>query len=662
MLIALRKHTKVVFWIIIILIVPAFVVFYVPRAFRATGHDAKYGSLFGKTVTMRGFYGARDAEYRALTDFIIALRGLDYRKPQYDFMRARRDVYLAQIAKGFRREMVSLEQIRERLRQQYTDRETGEYDEAAYKRHLREIGMTDEAYVAEVRDNVKVEYQRVRPVLMGEDESGWQAQRAVTWMRLMLAHEAERLGIPVTDEEVLDYLALICPGENGAIDEELYAQRLRDARQARASYEREIRTTIRIAKLQRMILDSVKAPGQEVTERFNEEYRTYKLAYHLEPCEPLMEPAALREDEVLAFYVKNRGWNEELKVKPRVAVLYVLVETKAFESKVQVEDKQVRDYHEAHREAFTDADGVPLPYEMCEKQVRATVVEHEAEKLARAEASRLFLVHSPVRLIQEATRRGYRVHHTPLFGQEGEIDGVITDDEESFREIAFALEPGQVSTRAVKVKQGWCVLSPTRVAPAPQGVKHRPFSEVADAARTEAARDRARDLAREVSEGLFERIEQLMSDEQIGFLDACDRLGLDVTESGFLGKDDKEIPGIEEAQGLIVRGSYPEEEVEYLLTKTKTPAKLFYVLDVEEGTLFFNVLERRDPDPNLRAKEEPKFADEVVLRSLQGVAYEEWLRAVYLRAGIVDLAEEQRQAQEQRQQQQERTGGGGLGR
>ena len=50
------------------------------------------------------------------------------------------------------------------------------------------------------------------------------------------------------------------------------------------------------------------------------------------------------------------------------------------------------------------------------------------------------------------------------------------------------------------------------------------------------------------------------------------------------------------------------------------------------------------------------------MRSLQGIAYEEWLRAVYLRAGIVDLAEEQRRAQQQQQEQQERTGGGGLGK
>jgi hypothetical protein len=659
MLVAMRKHTKVVFWIIIILLVPAFAVFYVPRVFRATGHDVKYGSIYGKTISVRHFYEARDAEYRALSDFYFALVALAYRKPQYDFLRARRDVYLAQLAaiEGFRGEMLTLDEAREQIKRRFTDRQTGEYDEAAYKKRLREVGMTDEEYVAEVRDNMKIERYQVLPALMGQDEWGQRRQRDMTWMRLMLSHEAERLGIPVTDEEVLDYLTLICPGENGTIDEERYAERLRDVHKARASYEQEIRTTIRIAKLQRMVLDSVKAPEPTVTERFNEQYRTFKLAYHLEPYGPLMEPAALRDDEVLAFYVRNRGWNEELQIEPRVAVLYVLVETKAFEPEAQVEDKQVRDYYEAHRQAFTDADGVALPYEMCEKQVRATVVKQEAEKLARGEASRVFLVNSPVRLIQEAAKRGYPVHSTPLFGKEGRMDDVIADDEEDFRDAAFALQPGEVSAHAVKVKQGWCVLSATRVTPAPQGVKHRPFSEVAAVARTEAARERARDLAREVSDGLFERVEKLMSDEQIGFLDACDRLDIGVTQTGFLGKEAKEVPGLEEAHGLLTRAALPEDRIEYLLTASDRPAKIFYVLDVEEGALFFNVLERRDPDASVRAQKEPEFAKDVVRRSLQGVAYDEWQRALLAVAKIRDLAEEQRQAAQQRQQ----TAGGGLG-
>lgn len=676
MLIAMRKHTKAIFWIILILIIPAFVVLYLPRQFRRPGRSLRYGSMFGKTVKLKDFGRARDAELRALSDFFRALGTMDYRKPQYDFLRVRRDLALMSFAAYEERlrqreamlalytgraprpvDLVPLERARELLKQGFTDRETNEYNEAAYRERLRKVGMTDEEYVAEYRDNLSV-FDQVLPVLRGEGERGWDLQRLATWQRLVLAHEADRLGIPVSDEEVVNYLYLICPGEDGTIDEERYAARLRWAGQPRAAYEREIRATIRIAKLQWMILGSVKAPEQDVTDRFTKRYTTFKLAYHLEPYEPLMEPEALRDDEVLAFYVKNRGdpfYADGFRIAPRVAVMYVLVEAKAFDSKVEVPDDELRAYYETHRDAFADADGVPLPYEMCAKAVRAAVVEahypREAEKLARAEASRLFSVSSPVRLIQEAAKRGYEVQHTPLFGEEGEIDGLIGEDEELFRDTALGLEAGEVS-RLVAVKQGWCVLSPTQVVP-DASARQRPRDEVLRVARIEAARDRASKLAREVAIGLFEQVKELMDEEGIGFLEACGRLGLEVTETGFLGRDDEELPGLENGRDLIGRASMGER-VDELIAEGLVNTRDAYVRDlVDEGTVFFSVLETRAPDASVQAKKGPGFAGEVVLRSLQSEAYGEWLQALVAKAAIVDEQEEQRQAEQERLRTQE---------
>jgi len=660
MLIAMRKHTKVIFWIIIILIVPAFVVFYVPSVLRSGGGRARYGTMFGEKVTEREFFLAQTAERMALSNFDRALRTMKYREPGYDFLQVRRELALASIGHDEeilkqRQELlalytgrspepidlVSLERAREILTAEFTDPETGNYDEAAYTAHLRKLGMTDEEYLAEFRDNLKILQFAVWPILWEESERGYQSRRQATWGRLLLAREAKRLDIPVSDDEILNYLYLIFPGEDGRIDEELYRHLLRRREMDRAEFEREVGTTIRIAKLQRMILESVKAPAEAVRAEFDERYKTEKLAYLFEPYEPLMEPQALRDDEVLDFYVNHRTI-EAFQIKPRVAVTYVLVETKDFYAEVDVPDEELKTYYEAHADAFAGQDGAPRPYEACADEVRAAVVEAEhrveAEKLARAKAVRLFSVGSPVRLIQMAARRGYEVRETPLFGEEGAIDEVIAEDEEDFRNAAFGLDPGEVSG-LIKVEQGWCVLSPTQVVPDPKGTQHRPFDEVKDVARTEAARARARELTHELSVSLFERTEALMDEEGVGFTEACSRLGLDVAETGFLASDDEEVPGLEDGQGLIFRAFVADKWVKDEIIKPKDA----YVIGLEKGIVLFHVLETRLPDEAMWAEKGPAFRKDF-LRLSRNAGYQEWVQQLFFKAAIKDDYDDRRRA------------------
>jgi hypothetical protein len=648
MLGAFRKHTKVFFWIIILLLVPSLgVLYWVPRALERTGPGSKYGEMFGRTVTMDEFREALSAELDALGDFGRALETMAYRKPQYDFLRARRDVLLALAGQS---QVLSSEQAREALRQYFTDPETDQYDAAAYQRRLRETGLSDEAYLADFADDLKLRYGFVYPALRPEDEQGLQRQRLVMWQRLVLAYEAQRLGIPVSDDEVLNYLTLICPGEGGTVDQEAYSERLRERGMNRAEFERMLRTTIRIAKLQRMILGSVKVPQAQVKAFFDQRYQTYKLAYHFEPAESLMQPEALRDDEVLAFYVGHRTL-EAFQIKPEVAVMYVLVEAKAFYPQVNVPDTELQAYYEAHQQEFAAEDGTTPPYAECAEPVRAAVraavvkANHarEADRLARTEASRLFQVTSPVLLIQEAAKHGYEVHQTPLFGQEGPIDGIIGEDEKTFRNTAFGLKLGTVS-RLIKVAQGWCVLEPTQKVPDIRRTK--PFSEVVELARTEAARAQARWLAYQVSLDLFDRVEKTKKDEGIGFVQACSRLGIDVTETDPLGMDDEEVPGLGDRGELVYQAAMAERS----LADGHSPAEV-YVVSLEKGTAFFNVLETLPPGARVWAEKGPQFTDQV-LRSLRAEAYGEWFEELWTKAEIRDFNEQSRRAAQAAQQGQ----------
>lgn len=669
MLVAMRKHTKMIFWIIIALIVPAFLLFYVPQQFARQGPRATYGTMFGKAVTVDDFGDAYRAEHRAVSDFLSAIMRMEHRKPENEFLRIRREVILSalanyeaisrwlqekkapdelQVPQQF--ELVPLEQVREAIKQEYTDPETGLYDEAGYHKRLRELGMTDEQYVVERRDNHKVAFFLSNQPL-----------DRLAWQRLVLSHEAKRLGIPVSDAEVLTYLRVVSRGESGAIDQERYEARLRAVGKPRSEYEDEVRTTIRITKLQRMVLDSVKAPEQEVTERFDERYGQFKLAYHLERAEPLMEPAALRDDEVIAFYAWNRGnpqLADDFLFEPKVAVMYVLVGTEQFRSQVEVTDAELKEYYEAHKAEFVADDGTLLPFGMCTKEVRVAVVEREAAKLARSTAARQFLVSSPARLIQQAAKYGYELHRTPLFGKEGPIDELIGEDEETFRTAALGEYPDMIRTRPapgevigpVKVKQGWCIIAPTQVVP-DSDRRLRPHYEVMGVARAAAARAKAHVLARELARSLYDEVRKTMATDGLSFLDACAQLEIGVTETGFLTADD-EIPGLEGSQDLV-RWAALGDRLEDSVTGMQRRPRDIYVRPLEEGTVFFDVVATRPPDAAERAARLPEFAHDKVLLVLRAQAYSEWLDALYGQAAIVDLAAQQRQLEAQRQQQEQ---------
>ena len=113
------------------------------------------------------FAEAYRAEARAVSDFQSAIMRMEHRKPENEFLRVGREVILAALANAEasyqwqqekwapftgqpprERDLVPFEDVREVISKEFTNPETGLYDEAEYRERLRELGMTDEEYVA----------------------------------------------------------------------------------------------------------------------------------------------------------------------------------------------------------------------------------------------------------------------------------------------------------------------------------------------------------------------------------------------------------------------------------------------------------------------------------------------------------------------------------
>ncbi|MBN1917354.1 MAG: SurA N-terminal domain-containing protein [Verrucomicrobia bacterium] len=668
MLVAMRKHTKVVFWIIIILIVPAFVVFYVPQYFQHREQQQHYGSMFGRTVTTDQFGDAYWAEWYLMNELLRALPGMDYRRPQNRVLATVRESLLAEFGAGFdpATDWQERSMSRQVLERTFTDRATGRYDKDAYDRRRRELGMTDEEYLHALKDDYWLR-TRLPGVLEPDDRNPSEFMRLRTWRRLVLAHEAERLRIPVDDQDVINYLYFLYPGDDGRLDEDHYQAVLRQMRRKRTDYEDELRTNIRITMLLRTVLDSAKIPPGEADEAFNDVFRRFKLAYSLEPTEPYADPKALRDDEVLAWYAQNRKTAEGLRIAPRRAALYVLVEGKDFEAEVEVEEPDLKDYYEAHQTEFADASGTVPPYEACRDAVCAAVVQRKALALAADKATDLFtVVRSSERLIEAVEQinaapgaaHQYVLRTTPLFGVEGPIDETIGEDEEDFRQAAFSLDLGEVSPGPVRVDQGWCVLAPLRIEPdeTPDATLFYPFHMVRGEARRGAAIATVGPAILEAARDTYKELRRLMDEEGLGFIAACERQDITLTTTGFLGINDEKVVGLDDSRQLILRAARSREFSKRITEGSLEPEDL-YVYQVDKGVVFFHILEEREPNAQVRAREMPWFTEQAARRDYVREVFREWVSALEARAAIVDLYEQARQEDLLKRQQQAQGGG-----
>jgi hypothetical protein len=145
-----------------------------------------------------------------------------------------------------------------------------------------------------------------------------------------------------------------------------------------------------------------------------------------------------------------------------------------------------------------------------------------------------------------------------------------------------------------------------------------------------------------------------MKDEALSFAQACTRLDLDAHETAFFTADDDEVPGLEHSARLRDLAQSIHRTV--ALGESKPNEVYSEPLEEDAGTVLWMLAETRLPDEQTVAREQARFAESVVRRSLQTHAYFEWYLALDEDAAIFDIQYE-KQLAELKAQQTRGTGG-----
>jgi len=179
---------------------------------------------------------------------------------------------------------------------------------------------------------------------------------AKAWETLLLAEEARRCGLEVTEADVRDLIRRRFPGRSGSgLDEHAYAAFLDRIGLAAAEYEKLMRDLLMSNLLEEMVLTSVVLPKDEAWLWYSRENRTTQVRYIRLRGEDLAPLCTASDAEVRNFYEekadtpRERGGYQEPE---RVQIEYVMAPLAKYAEEVKVTDAEIREYYDSHRDEF----------------------------------------------------------------------------------------------------------------------------------------------------------------------------------------------------------------------------------------------------------------------------------------------------------------------
>jgi len=305
----------------------------------------------------------------------------------------------------------------------------------------------------------------------------------------LLRHEADRLGITVTDAEVVDAITQMPElQDNGRFDRDRLETFLR-AQRDRGEFEDELRRNLLFERLQSLVTDGVQVTDGEVEDRYRMDHEQANLAFVRVDAAALAPGVSLTDDD-LEHELSQHA--ERYRVAATVRARYVAYRPADFAAQVEVADADVAEYYELNKdEQFTEPEQVRARHILVKVDPDATA---EAKAAARKKAEDLL---ARVKAGEDFATLAKKSSDDPgsaakggdlgLFGR-----GAMTP---AFEAAAFALEPGQVSD-VVETPFGFHVI---RVEEHPAGGV-KPLEAVREQITQKLRNDRALELARKQAE------------------------------------------------------------------------------------------------------------------------------------------------------------------
>ncbi len=331
-------------------------------------------------------------------------------------------------------------------------------------------------------------------------------------VRRALAIEAKKLGLEVTDQEVLKAIQAIPSFYPGGkfVGENLFQQM---TGMTVNQFLAEERQDLLIQKVRSLVTDGVRVTPEEVHQQFVESNAKARIDYVVFDPSQFMKAVEIAPKALEAQYQKNQ---DQYRVPEERQVRYVLITPDDIRAQVKITDQELKQAYAAHLSDYRVPDRVHLE-RILFKTIGKTPAEVSAletkaqDVLAQAKAGKDFASLAKEYSEDASASKG---------GDVGWIQRGQT--EKQFEDVAFSLPPGQVSG-LIKTDYGIDIIKVLEK----QTAHLETFDEVKDQLRADLEKRKMADAQQNFSNNVAQ---QLKNDPQ-HFDAVAQKAGLEVKES-----------------------------------------------------------------------------------------------------------------------------------
>lgn len=423
----------------------------------------------------------------------------------------------------------------------------------------------------------------------------------MAWQRIILAREAEKMGIRVDRESLVRSLGSIPIFlDEGKFDQERFKAVLESLGVDNQAFEEQVRTLLEIEETKANIQDQALISANEVREvyrRFNEKVVIDYIEFPREEFAGDIEPDEAR---VRNYFEENRA---SFSLQTRVSVRYVVIPRAMFEEEVELTDEEIAAFYRDNRASFAEETGEPPPeLAEVEDEIRKVLTAEKAdaamEKMAEEFDDLLLEI---TELEKAAEEFDLPVRETGLFAVDEPVAEIGESDE--INRTAFSLRPGEISY-PISLPGRICFLEFKESAPARQLSFEEAREEVEEAVNRELTEEETLKAARDERE----RIVTAVSEEEITFKKAAEEAGLTVqTSPPFTREGSEDLP----RSDVLTRAAF--------LVPT---GEISQVVPIESGYAFFRVRDRLAAEP--MPEDETEKWETVTERMKMAMVFNAW--------------------------------------
>lgn len=256
----------------------------------------------------------------------------------------------------------------------------------------------------------------------------------------LVRQEAKRMGIKVSDKEVIDEISKIPYfSTNGAFDKQKYEQVLKMNRITPSEYEEAIRKEILMRKARTSIQEGAKVTDAEAIEAFRKKRDTINLQFTSFSPEDVKKDINVTDKELNAYVERHK---KEFMTDEEISISFLLLSPAAAASRVTVSEDELSTYYQKNIDRYQDKGGI-LPFDAVKERVKADCTRFKAAKKAYEMAADAYnKTHATGDLKAAAGMLGVTASETPLFSMKKPPASIA--GEAVLIQKAFSLKQGEL--------------------------------------------------------------------------------------------------------------------------------------------------------------------------------------------------------------------------